>query len=77
MSIPRDRVKCMECGMSLKCVEYSHLSHKHGMDIDQYEEKYPNSPRISINTLERLGRFEEAFILAAKNRAGLLDYGTP
>lgn len=57
--IPFDEVPCRECGKTFRSVEYSHLTHKHGMDIGEYEEKYPDSPRICTQMLEKLGRTDE------------------
>lgn len=56
---PHDYVVCRECGKKFKTIEWSHLHHKHNMDIDEYERKYPNSPRVCTKTLLRLGRFKE------------------
>lgn len=61
VTVPIDEVPCRECGQHFRCVEWSHLMHKHGMDIDEYEEKYPDSPRICTEMLKALGRSGEAW----------------
>ena len=57
--IPYDEVRCMLCGKRMKSVEWSHLWHKHGVTIEEYERIFPNSPRVCIETLEKLGRYDE------------------
>lgn len=72
--IPYDYVICMECGKRMKSVEYSHLIHKHGMTIEEYERKWYKSPRVCINTLLRLGRIREAKEMAIKWYRGEITY---
>ena len=71
--IPYKYVRCKLCGQLFKSVEYSHLIHKHGITIEEYERMFPNSPRVSIETLRKLGRHAEADELERKFKLGLLD----
>jgi len=73
--IPFDEVKCMLCGKRMKSVEASHLWHKHGITTKQYERMFPCAPRVSIWTLRKLGRYEEAQELFNKWKRGELCYG--
>jgi len=72
--IPFDEVKCMICGKRMKSVEYSHLIHKHGITIEEYERMFPNSPRVCINTLIKLGRYREAEEMIVKWFKGEITY---
>lgn len=56
---PHEYVVCKECKRSFKTIEYSHLKHKHGIDIKKYENKYPDAERISSIALLKLGRIDE------------------
>lgn len=56
---PIDYVVCRECGKTYKTIEWSHLKHKHDMTIEEYEEKYPDAPRICIKTLRKLNGKED------------------
>jgi len=74
MTVPYDEVVCMLCGKKMKSVEWSHLWHIHGITIEEYEKMFPNSPRVSINTLRKLGRHDEAKLMELRWLAGELDY---
>lgn len=56
---PHTHVTCRECGKRYKTIEHSHLKHKHGMSINEYEYKYPDVERICTRTLIKLGRFDD------------------
>ena len=71
--IPYKYVRCKLCGRLFKSNEYSHLIHKHGITIEEYERMFPYSPRISIETLRKLGRYKEAEEIEKKFKFGLLD----
>ena len=72
--IPYDEVKCMICGKRMKSVEFSHLWYKHGLTIEEYERMFPNSPRVCINTLLKLGRYREAKEMEERWLRGELIY---
>lgn len=61
--IPFQEVRCRECGETYRSIEYSHLQAKHDMDIDDYEAKHPDAPRICVDMLYKLDRVEEAHAL--------------
>jgi len=71
--IPYKYVRCKICGKLMKSVEFSHLWNKHGITIEEYEAMFPRSPRISIETLKKLGRHKEAKYYEMLWKEGLLE----
>lgn len=41
-----ETVECLECGRDFKAITNTHLK-SHGMTLDQYRAKYPNTPMLS------------------------------
>lgn len=57
---PHTFVTCRLCGRHFRCVEHSHLVARHGIGIEEYERRFPDSPRVCTETLLALGRVDEA-----------------
>jgi len=70
--VPYKYVRCMICGKLMKSVEFSHLYYKHGITIEEYEKMFPLSPRVSIETLRKLGRHAEADLIEELWKAGMV-----
>lgn len=54
LSDDRNFVTCLMCGEKMKMITNTHLSNVHGISMEEYKLKYPNSPVSSKTTSEKL-----------------------
>jgi hypothetical protein len=57
--VDEDFVVCAECGKKLKKIDGRHTSRSHKITFKEYKEKYPGSPTITRNRLEKEKRDNE------------------
>ena len=50
---PDNRVQCLECGEYFLRINNRHLLDKHGMTLQEYDQKYPHAVRWSKTTIEK------------------------
>lgn len=48
-----DLAVCQLCGKEFKMITHKHLKYFHNMTIEEYKEKFPNSPMVSITESQR------------------------